>query len=191
MPFMNDMGDDEEVVLQFLDRLLAREPVRAYLDGVVKRTEQRLQNNPGAVMAWEPVALDLYGTALPGSIHSSWVFILKANAATGAERHPNSRQRIMSYRGSGDLQTRTNELWYSNLLLGDPKAPLGKRWLSIPEKVWHQAVTPEANWVVVSFHTVPAEELIEERPTAADGSRTQQRKYIVPINSANEILHRQ
>jgi hypothetical protein len=129
-------------------------------------------------MAWEPVPLDLYGTPLPGSIQSSWVFILKANVATGAERHPNSRQRMMSYRGAGDLQTKTNELWYSNPLLSDPKAPLGQRWISIPESVWHQAVTPEANWAVVSFHTVPAEELIEERPDPNKPGSMQQQRYL-------------
>jgi len=30
---------------------------------------------------------------------------------------------------------------------------------------WHQAITGEAYWTVVSFHTVPSDELVEERPT--------------------------
>src|SRR5262249_25046025 len=149
----SNIGEDEEGVLRFLDNLFYHKLVRAFLDGVVQRIEQRLQNDSAAVMAWEPVPLDLYGTLLPGSIQSSWVFILKANVATGAERHPNSRQRMMSYRGSGDLQTKTKDVWDSNPLKSDPRVPLGQRWISIPENVWHQAVTPEANWVVVSFHT--------------------------------------
>src|SRR5262249_23574687 len=90
--------------------------------------------------------------------------ILRADVATGAERHPNSRQRMMSYRGSGDLQTRTGEHWESNRLVSAQDFPLERRCVSVPENVWHQAVTAAAHWVVVSFHTVPAEDHIEEGP---------------------------
>jgi hypothetical protein len=168
----------EKEVLGFLDNRLHREPVRAFVDAAITRIEQRLENDPAAVMGWEPVPLDLYGTPLPGSIHSSWVFILRANVASGAERHPNSRQRMMSYRGAGDLQTRTSDFWDSHALLSDPKLPLDQRWISIPENVWHQAVTPPANWAVVSFHTVPAEELIEERPDPDKPDSMRRKTYL-------------
>jgi hypothetical protein len=172
-------GDsDEEGVLRLLDSLLHQEPVRAFVDTVIARIEARLQDDPAAAMGWEPVPLDLYATPLPGSIRSSWVFILRANVATGAERHPNSRQRMMSYRGSGDLQTRTRDLWDSNALVSDPRMPLDQRWITIPQNVWHQAVTPEANWAVVSFHTVPAEELIEERPDPDRPGSIRQKRYL-------------
>jgi hypothetical protein len=39
-------------------------------------------------------------------------------------------------------------------------------------------VVTDANWVVVSFHTIPAEELIEERPQGDDESRTKQKTYV-------------
>jgi hypothetical protein len=171
-------GEDEQQVLQFLDHLFHQEAIRAFLDGVVQRLEARLQDNPSALMAWESVPLTLYGTPFPGSIRSSWVFILKADVATGAERHPNSRQRMMSYRGSGDLQTKTGEFWRSKPLLSGSQGPLDQRWISIRENVWHQAVTSEANWAVVSFHTVPAEELIEERPDRNDPGLMHQKRYL-------------
>jgi phosphinothricin acetyltransferase len=172
-------GEPGEVsVLEVLDRLLQQGPVRAFLDAVVVRVEQRLRDDPAAVMAWEAIPLELYGSPLPGSIQSSWVFILRENVATGAERHPNSRQRMMSYRGSGDLQARTGERWESNLLASDCHLTLEQRWVAIPENVWHQAVTPGADWVVVSFHTVPAGELIEERPDPSDAGSTRQRRYL-------------
>jgi hypothetical protein len=168
----------EEKVLDYLDRILQKMPVRAFLDGVVARVEQQLRAEPVAVMAWEPISLDVYSTPLPESIQSSWVFILRADVATGAERHPNSRQRMMSYRGSGDLQTRLGERWESHRLESNPDLLLQQRWISIPENIWHQAVTPAANWVVVSFHTVPCEELVEERPGPSDADSTQRRKYL-------------
>jgi hypothetical protein len=202
------------------------------------------------VMAWEPIPLSIYGNALPAMIRSSWVFILRAGTNTGAERHPNSHQRMMSFEGSGDMQVedeqQTSDVslrpievyapaggqmsevsefrnakggfqnrnpqdssqrsekpetsnaerstpnaevrpqsaepsgkWQSNVLVSDPVALLERRWISIPENVWHQpVVSKEADWVVVSFHTVPAEELIEERPIDRAASRTKQMVYL-------------
>jgi hypothetical protein len=145
------------------------------------------------VMAWEPIPLSIYGNALPAMICSSWVFILRAGTNTGAERHPNSHQRMMSFEGSGDMQVedeqqtsdvrgQTSDVtmrWQSNVLVSDPVALLERRWISIPENVWHQpVVSKQADWVVVSFHTVPAEELIEERPIDHAASRTKQMRYV-------------
>jgi 2-polyprenyl-3-methyl-5-hydroxy-6-metoxy-1,4-benzoquinol methylase len=169
----------ETAVLEFLDRLLKAKDVRQSLDEIVLRVERRLDADPQAAMAWESVPLEIYGVQLPAAIRSSWVFVLRANTATGAERHPNSRQRMMSYRDSGDLQTRTSlqHEWSSNRLVSTFDAHLEQRWISIPPNVWHQAVVPATNWAVVSFHTAAENELIEERPDAQDAARTVQRRY--------------
>ena len=111
-------------------------------------------------------------------IRSSWVFVLRAQANTGAERHPNSHQRMMSYRGSGDFQLWTGGRWRSNPLVSDSEAPIESRWVSIPPNIWHQGVVPTENWVVLSFHTVPEGELIEERPDTTDTELTHQRRYL-------------
>jgi hypothetical protein len=126
-------------------------------------------------------------------IRSSWVFILRAGRNTGAERHPNSHQRMMSFEGSGDMQVGDDEQtsdvgsqrsegairWQSNVLVSDPDARLERRWISIPENVWHRpVVSKEPDWVVVSFHTVPAEELIEERPADVGAEGTRQMRYV-------------
>lgn len=169
----------EATLLEFLDNLLHAEGVRQSLDQIVERVERRLDQDPQAAIVWEPVPLDTYGVELPPSIRSSWVFILRANTASGAERHPNSRQRMMSYRGTGDLQTRESlqHTWSSHRLTSTPDAPIWQRWISIPANVWHQAVVLESNWAVVSFHTVSQDELIEERPDAEDAAGTVQRRY--------------
>src|SRR4030095_11365196 len=145
----------------------------------------RLSQETGALMAWEPIPLTIYGGAVPDAIRSSWIFVLRAGANTRAERHPNSHQRMMSFQGSGDMQVQAgrsapnNEGWQSNMLISDPDAPLEKRWISIPQNVWHQPlISKEADWVVVSFHTVPAEELIEERPESRGQERTKQMRYL-------------
>ena len=132
-------------------------------------------------MAWEPIPLSAFDPKLPEGIESAWVFILRADSNTGAERHPNSHQRMMSFIGSGDLQTRPdlNQPWKANLLESNPAKPLNDRWISIPPNVWHQPVVgPTEDWVVVSFHTVPPNELIEERPVDATDGATKQMRYL-------------
>lgn len=179
------MTTTERATLAGLDQLLRSEKVRALIEPVVVRVRTKLSQQPGALMAWEPIPLTSYGGALPDAIKSSWVFVLRAGANTGAERHPNSHQRMMSLQGSGDMQIQerssiaNDQDWQSNVLISDPAAPLEKRWISIPQNVWHQPViAKEGDWVVVSFHTVPAEELIEERPDMSGQEGTRQMRYL-------------
>ena len=179
---MNDKEKDtvtkeERSLLERLDKIVRSENVRAQILPIVERVRAELVRKPKALMAWEPIVLETFG-ALPSAIRSGWVFILRAGADTGAERHPNSHQRMMSFEATGDLktdaksaesdiQTESEIVWQSNVLVSDPKAPLERRWVSIPQNVWHRPVIPKgADWVVVSFHTVSAAELIEERPGA-------------------------
>lgn len=168
--------ENELEILRVLDQILCEKTIRAGLDSLAQQTE--LAQDPASIIAWVPVPLALYDQKLPGNIRSSWIFILRAGFTTGAERHPNSRQRMMSYRGSGDLQTRTGEYWDTNWLVSDLRAPLERRWISIPPNTWHQAVVPEENWIVISFHTVPEHELIEERPDQDNAEMTKQRRYV-------------
>ena len=171
------MTQDERTILEALNAIVKSDKVRAQILPIVERVRADLSQKPQAVMAWEPISLTTYGDGLPAEIRSSWVFVLRAGANTGAERHPNSHQRMMSFDGSGDLQVGEPGLWQSNLL-SDANATLERRWVSIPPDVWHRPVVPqEADWVVVSFHTVPADELIEERPDAG-GAGTKQMRYL-------------
>lgn len=178
------MSPQERSLLESLDALLRSDAVRAAINPIVDRVARKLAQDRTASMAWEPIPLSVYGESLPAPIRSSWVFILRAGATTGAERHPNSHQRMMSYQATGDLQTGGEGRWQSNPLVSEASAALEARWVSIPPHVWHQAVVPDRDWVVVSFHTVPAHELIEERPDAEDAGRTQQRHYLARGNSA-------
>ena len=173
--------DEEGEVLRLLDARLAQPAVREALAKAASHVERRLAVDTLAVMAWEPVPLPTFEGSLPGGIRSCWVFILRGGSVTGAERHPNSRQRMMSYRNRGDLHTRPGGEWQSNRLVDDPGAPMERRWISVPPLMWHQAVVPEADWVVVSFHAVRAEDLVEERPHPDhpdDPARTVGRRYL-------------
>jgi hypothetical protein len=71
-------------------------PGRPAIDPIVRVVEQKLSEQPGEVLAWQPIPLEFYTVKLPETIRSRWVFVLRANVATGAERHPNSHQRMMA-----------------------------------------------------------------------------------------------
>ena len=71
--------------------------------------------------------------------------------------------------------------WKSNVLVSDIEASLEQRWISIPQNVWHWPVVPKgADWVVVSFHTVPAKQLIEERPPDSAAGAMKRMLYLTP-----------
>lgn len=172
-----EMNETERKILETLEAILRQEPVAAAIDSIVLRVERKLTQDLDAALAWEPVPLSTYGKMLPPVIRSSWVFVCRAQSNTGAERHPNSHQRMMSYRGSGDLQIWDDDQWCSNPLVSDSDVPIEKRWVSILPNTWHQAVVPQENWVVVSFHTASEDKFIEERPGPNDTKLAYQRKY--------------
>ena len=181
------MTAEERSLLETLDAIVGSEEIRAKIYPIVERVRAELARNEKAQMTWEPLPLAIYSGALPSGIRSSWVFVLRGGATTGAERHPNSHQRMMSFEATGDLQVRAGLAdggegqWQSNLLMSELGAPLERRWISIPRNVWHQVVVPEGrDWVVVSFHTVLPEELIEERPDSNDAGGTKQMLYLGP-----------
>ena len=173
------MTREERSRLETLDTALRSDKTREHIRSVVARVRDQLASRKEALMSWEPIPLDLIATTLPPEIRSAWVFVLRAGANTGAEKHPNSHQRMMSFEGSGDFQTGEPGKWDSNVLVSDPDAPLERRWISIPPNVWHRPlIDAEADWAVVSFHTVRAEDLIEERPDDSREAGTRQMKYL-------------
>src|SRR2546423_6106110 len=175
------MTKEERSRIEILDTALRLETVRAHIRCVVVRVREQLARRKDVLMGWEPFSLEVLGTTLPPQIQSVWVFVLRAGADTGAERHPNSHQRMMTLHGSGNMRVRADaasSTWESNVLVSDPSAPLERRWISIPPNVWHRPVVGrDGDWVVISFHTVPTEELIEEKLDES-GAGTKQKKYV-------------
>jgi hypothetical protein len=183
------MTKEERSLLEMLDGVIRAKKARTQLSPIVERVRAELARKANALMAWEPIPLKTFGDRLPPSIKSGWVFILRAGADTGAERHPNSHQRMMTLAGTGDMkmdakgtpndvEAESEILWRSNILVSESDVPLDRRWISIPQNVWHRPVIPKgADWVVVSFHSVAATELIEERPGAKRMLYESERKW--------------
>jgi hypothetical protein len=173
------MTPEERTRLESIEIVLRSGTAREQIRPIIERVRAELARKNEASMTWEPIPLTVFGRALPSEIRSAWVFVLRAGADTGAERHPNSHQRMMTFEGSGDMQIEQRDQWRSNVLVGDHEAPLEQRWISIPQNVWHRPVVgADADWTVVSFHTVSAEELIEEKPDENSRDGTKQMKYL-------------
>ena len=184
------MEPEERARLEKLDTIVQSDELRAKIYPVVNRVRAALSQKPEALMTWEPIPLETFGPGLPPEIRSGWVFVLRAGADTGAERHPNSHQRMMTLHGTGDMKTESKKGevrikkdekgidWQSSVLVSEQSAPLERRLISIPPNVWHRPVVGrDVDWVVISFHTVPAEELIEEKMDES-GAGTKQKKYV-------------
>ena len=151
----------ESDVLDQLERAIDAAMRETVLPAFVRDAQTRLRERSDLQMTWSSIPLSLYRD-LPGDVQSAWVFVLRAGISTGAERHPNSRQRMVSHAGVGDIRTWEESGWRSNVLSGEGD---GRVSLSIPPNVWHRPVIPAgADWTVLSFHTAPDAELIEERP---------------------------
>jgi hypothetical protein len=146
---------------------------------VLERVERKLATTDGP-MAWEPIPLADFDRPLPEGIQSAWIFVIRAGAESGAERHPNSHQRSLSLLGRGEFHLREAGRWKPCPLVSDAGASAEQRWLSIPPSTWHRVLAKHGNWGMLSFHTVPAAELIEELPIGPDGldgGPTEQRHY--------------
>jgi len=179
---MEPWTEAERTLLRALDAAVFAPEAVAALRPICDRVLAILARAPREIEAWETVPLEVYGSALDPEIRSSWVFVLRRGVTTGAERHPNSRQRMVSWSGGGDFQVHDGVRWVSHLLVNDPAAPLESRWVSIPPDTWHQGVVGERDWLVVSFQTAAAGELVEERPDPGDPDpfhprRTRRRRY--------------
>ena len=161
------LSSADQAVFASLEAALRAPRSAATLAAVADEISAELAANSPARLAWRPLPLQIFDR-LPDGIASGWVFVLRADCTSGAERHPNSIQRFMSYRGSSDMQTWNGQEWVSHVLSSDPRAPMQERWLSIPANVWHRPVMGAGDWTVVSFHTATPDQLIEERPRDDD-----------------------
>ena len=170
-------GSKDEIVLA-LDAAVRSSDVARHVQDALRRTAEALRNSDGP-MAWETIPLDLF-EELPPGVLSCWVFMLRASQDTGAERHPNSHQRSLSLIGEGQVQLRQQGEWQSFALNSHTATSIDDRWVSIRPNTWHRWQVGRDDWGVLSFHTVVAEDLVEERPMTSDdldAGLTEQRRY--------------
>jgi hypothetical protein len=165
-------------LLPALNELVHTSQAMTTVAETLRRVTRQLEVS-GALMAWEVISRDAFGESLSESIRSCWIFVIRAGATTGAERHPNSHQRSFSLSGSGMFELRDGPNWRSHPLGSAEHANVEQRWVSIPPSTWHRLFVGSEPWGMLSFHTVDPEELIEERPVDSEDldGETHQERY--------------
>src|SRR5262245_39035875 len=166
-----------DLVAAELSRALKSPRVRKAIAPALDRVQSALAALPGQPQAWEPVPLGALGFTIPPEIQSCWIFVLRAGATFGAERHPNSHQRTVALTGTALFELFIDGVWSPWPAGGGAGASELGSTISIPPSVWHRIKIGPENFVSVSFHTVGADELIEETPVGDDLSTTRQRLY--------------
>jgi hypothetical protein len=167
----------QDPVLGALDAVVRAESTAAVVRDSLARVLQELQASD-SVMAWEVVPLEAFKGVLPATIRSCWIFVIRADADTGAERHPNSHQRSFSLTGRGTFELFDGTTWRAHPLVSADDASIEQRSVSIPPSTWHRLLVGADAWGMISFHTVAPEDLIEERPVNEndlDGATSQER----------------
>ena len=166
-------------ILLALREIVSTSRAAATIAETLTRVIRQLETSTGP-MAWEVIPLTTFGAALPETIRSCWIFVIRAGAATSAERHPNSHQRSFSLVGNGTFELHDGARWLAHPLVSND-AGGAERWVSIPPSTWHRLFVGPRTWGMVSFHTVTPEELIEEKPVDPDDldGATHQERYAV------------
>ena len=108
---------------------------------------------------WSTVDLNTLGVALPASIKSGWIFLLKGDAPSGCDYHPNSVQHMVALDGQG--RSKVGGLERPLIPIGSVDHSIEEKWFVIGEGVPHEFFPEGEDMTVVSFHTCEASELEE------------------------------
>ena len=160
-----------------LSHLLNSSRQRDVIAPALARVERSLTDHPDQPQAWEPLTLGALPFKVPPGVRSCWVFVLRAGALFGAERHPNSHQRTVALSGDALFELFIDDSWSQRPMRAKNSEKDSASAVSIPPSVWHRITVGHMNFVSMSFHSVPAEQLIEETPVGEDLSVTTQRLY--------------
>jgi oxalate decarboxylase/phosphoglucose isomerase-like protein (cupin superfamily) len=151
--------------LRALDALIDG-ALRPLIDQAVDAAHRMLATSQEP-FGWE--FLDVGPGELPDGIGSAAVFVLPAGTSPPGHHHPNSTQHMRVLAGGATVTLRPA----AGPARHDPvRYGVGARrpWLVIPEGVVHEIeVPPGEDLVVLSFHTVPQDDLLE---VSAAGERT-------------------
>jgi quercetin dioxygenase-like cupin family protein len=168
------MQQPSDPILALLEKVVSTENTLSNLRPIVARVQTELKTKSNEPMTWESLPPSFFGNELPCQLASIWIFAIRAGTYLGVERHPNSYQRTIALHGGGLFELYDNGAWKPY-----PVSSIGEeRCVSIPQNTWHRVTAGPEDWAMISFHTVPAAELIEEKPDNEDDlSVTHSRRY--------------
>jgi oxalate decarboxylase/phosphoglucose isomerase-like protein (cupin superfamily) len=148
-----DLTDSSHPTLRALDELIDTDLRDQIRDGI--RAASAMLASSDEPFGWH--FLDLTGTQLPPGIRSGAIFTLPAGSRPEPHRHPNSIQHMRALSGRASLTLHRGHDDAERIDIGGER-----RWAVIAKDVVHAFDVPfREDFVVLSFHTVPADEIIE------------------------------
>ncbi len=142
---------DRHAALTTVVRLLLSDET---VQHVIHRLKEEI-GNAAEPFIWHCIDPADYQQLLPIDIRSIWIFVLKKDVPSIEHFHPNSTQYTVMVEGKGRVK------------LAGEFTPLRNfeedttSWLVIPPHTNHEFYPEGDDIVVISFHTVPADQLIE------------------------------
>ena len=136
----------------------------AALDDLVERSRETLDEatvtaramlETGEEFGWDFVSL----APLPGGIASAGLFVLPARSSPTPHRHPNSVQHMRRLSGEARVHVALDEEVLDRSVTAD------EPWIVIEADATHRIDVGPEEFVVISFHTVGQEELLEVTET--------------------------
>src|SRR5262245_14189983 len=85
---------------------------------------------------WTTIAVDTIPLALPASIKSSWIFLLKRDVPSGSHYHPNSIQHMVFLNGQG--RSVIGGVERPMIPFGSARHSIDEKWDVIAEGVPHE-----------------------------------------------------
>jgi hypothetical protein len=133
-----------DAIQQELETFLSDPVVGTSIDEAVAKTKAELRQKESVSL---PITLED-----PRPPHAQLIrtWGAKRGFRGRVERHPNSFQTLLTVQGSGVVR------------LIESGEDLRGRWTFVPENVWHQPISGAEDWVAITFHSAPAEAIIDE-----------------------------
>jgi hypothetical protein len=157
-----DLGDLEKLHAA-VEWLLRQES----LSRAIERLSMELRGSHEPFV-WTSIDLDTIPVALPPSIKSCWVFLLKRDVPSGSHYHPNSVQHMVALNGHG--RSNVGGIERTMIPFGSAHSSLEEKWHVIGKGISHEFFPEGEDMAVVSFHTCAAAEL-EEVATGSGARR--------------------
>jgi hypothetical protein len=159
---MRPISDRDWQIGQMILERTRHPRVAEQLRAALAEAKAKLHNDPAMGAAAVPIHATLFDDRLPAEIASCRLSVMRAHTACPVERHPNARQYVLSLEESGAIRLIDDSGADSSELCSDPSAPLSARWHLVPANTWHQPIPGKKDWAVLAFHSVPAQELLDE-----------------------------
>jgi len=155
-------SDDVEQIRKDLSNFLESQEVKPAIQRAVGEIRATLSENDGS----ETASISITAEQLPGIEFPEFGQLIRVYGARAGnkgkvERHPNSFQSMKTVQGNAITRVFDAKGNYVDQITDAASDEMNK-WSFVQENTWHQPIAGNENWIAVTFHSSPADSLIDE-----------------------------